>query len=127
MKKMLLLFMVGSFVFAGVSFNKSMVYSGLDATVGVNDALGVDFDVNDNMSIGYDTVVGMMVKADGPVDLSIRLGWNNTAGSSTLGVGYNWWTGGETIKTSIGTALDYSSAGAGTDDTTVRINIGWGF
>ena len=127
MKNILLIGIVGSFVFAGVSFNKAMVYGDLDGTVTVNDAMGVDFDLNDSMSLGYDTTVGMLVKADGPVGLSIRLGWNGTTNASSLGVGYNWWSGGETIKTSIGTALDYSSAGAGTDDTTIRINIGWGF
>ena len=126
MKKILLSLLLSSFIFSGVSFNKSVVYGGLDGTVTVADAMGVDFDLNDNMSLGYDTEAGLLVKADGPVGLSIRLGWDNADGS-TLGVGYNWWTGGEIIKTSIGTVLDYTSNGAGTDDTTIRINIGWGF
>ena len=117
---------LSTLVCAGVGFNKSMVYGDLDGTITVGDALGVDFDLNDSMSLGYDTALGLMVKADGPVGLSIRLGWHDTAGS-TLGVGYNWWTGGETIKTSIGTVLDYSSSGAGSDDTTLRLNLGWGF
>ena len=117
--------LLSSFVFSGVNFNKSIVYGGLDATVTVAQAMGVDFDLNDKMSLGYDTGVGMLVKADGPVGLSIRIGINGT-NDSTLGVGYNWWSGGETIKTSIGTVLDYTSDGAD-DDTAVRINIGWGF
>ena len=127
MKKILLIGIVGSFVFAGINFNKSMVYGDLDGLVTVNDAMGVDFDLNDSMSLGYDTAIGMLVKADGPVGLSIRLGWNGENNASSLGVGYNWWNGGEIIKTSIGTALDYYSTGAGTDDTTIRINITWGF
>ena len=130
MKKTTLVVIVvtlSTFVCAGVSFNKSMVYGGLDKTVTVADAMGVAFDLNDSMSLGYDTALGLMVKADGPVGLSISLGWYDITGTSTLGVGYNWWTGGEVIKTSIGTSLDYSSAGAGTDDTTVRLNLGWGF
>ena len=118
---------LSTFVCAGVSFNKAMVYGELDKTVTVSDAMGVDFDLNDSMSIGYDTALGLMVKADGPVGILIRLGWHDTAGTSTLGVGYNWWTGGEIIKTSIGTFLDYSSTGAGTDNTSVRLNLGWGF
>ena len=127
MNKLFLMLLLGSFVFSGVSFNKSMVYGDLDGTVTVADAMGVDFDLNDSMSFGYDTATGLLVKADGPVGISIRLGWQNTAGTSTLGVGYNWWTGGEIIKTSIATALDDSSAGAGTDETTIRLNVGWGF
>ena len=130
MKKTTLVVIVvtlSTFVCANVSFNKSMVYGGLDKTVTVADAMGVDFDLNDGMSLGYDTALGLMVKADGPVGILIRLGWHDTVGTSTLGVGYNWWTGGEAIKTSIGTSLDYSSAGASTDETTVRLNLGWGF
>ena len=126
---MLLLLIVGSFVFAGVSINKSITYGGLDGTVTVGDAMGVDFDLNDGLSIGYDTgAAGLMIKTDGPVGTGIRLGWNNTTTSSTIGVEYNWWTGGENgIGTSIGTALDYNKTSLGADATTVSVIIGWGF
>ena len=117
--------LLGSFVFSGVSFNKGIAYGNLDDTITVAQTMGVDFDLNDKMSLGYDSGIGMLVKADGPLGLSIRIGTNGTD-NSTLGVGYNWWSGGETIKTSIGTVLDYTSDGTN-DDTTVRINIGWGF
>ena len=76
MKKILLIGIVGSFVFAGVSFNKAMVYGGLDATVTVIDAMGVDFDLNDNMSLGYDSAVGLLVKQAvkvGPLEPSLEL------------------------------------------------------
>ena len=121
--------LLGSFVFSGVSINKSITYGGLDGTVTVMDAMGVDFDLNDGLSIGYDTGgAGLMLKAAGPLGTVARLGWNNTAGSSTLGVGYTWDTGGANgIGTSIGTALDYNKISAGNDATTVSIVIGWGF
>ena len=125
MKNILIPFLLGSFIFAGVSFNKGIAYSNLDATIAVASTMGVDFDLNDKMSLGYDSGVGMLVKAAGPLGLSIRIGMNSTD-DSTLGVGYNWWSGGETIKTSIGTVLDYTHDGTD-DETTVRINIGWGF
>ena len=125
MKKILIPFLLGSFIFSGVSINKGIAYSNLDDVIAVASTMGVDFDLNDKMSLGYDSAVGMLVKADAPLGLSIRIGINNT-NDSTLGVGYNWWSGGETIKTSIGTVLDYTSDGTD-DDTTVRINIGWGF
>ena len=125
MKTIMITLLLSSFVFSGVSFNKGIAYSNLDATIAVAQTMGVDFDLNDKMSLGYDTGIGMLVKADGPLGLSIRIGINGTD-DSTLGVGYNWWSGGETIKTSIGTVLDYTSNGAD-DETTVRINIGWGF
>ena len=125
MKTIIITLLLSSFVFSGVSFNKGIAYSNLDATIAVAQTMGVDFDLNDKMSLGYDSGVGMLVKADGPLGLSIRIGINGT-NDSTLGVGYNWWSGGETIKTSIGTVLDYTSDGT-IDETTVRINIGWGF
>ena len=125
MKKILIPFLLASFIFAGVSINKGIAYSNLDGTIAVASTMGVDFDLNDKMSLGYDSGVGMLVKAAGPLGLSIRIGMNSTD-DSTLGVGYNWWSGGETIKTSIGTVLDYTSDGTD-DETTVRINIGWGF
>ena len=129
MKKLIMIVLLGSFVFSGVSINKSITYGGLDGTVTVMDAMGVDFDLNDGLSIGYDTgAAGLMIKTDGPVGTGIRLGWNNTTTSSTIGVEYNWWTGGENgIGTSIGTALDYTKTSAGTDNTSVSIIIGWGF
>ena len=125
MKTIIITLLLSSFVFSGVSFNKGIAYSNLDATIAVASTMGVDFDLNESMSLGYDTGIGMLVKADGPLGLSIRIGINGTD-DSTLGVGYNWWSGGETIKTSIGTVLDYTSDGTN-DETTVRINIGWGF
>ena len=125
MKTIIITLLLSSFVFSGVSFNKGIAYGNLDDTITVASTMGVDFDLNDKMSLGYDSGVGMLVKADGPLGLSIRIGINGTD-DSTLGVGYNWWSGGETIKTSIGTVLDYTSDG-NDDDTTVRINIGWGF
>ena len=125
MKKIMITLLLSSFIFSGVSFNKGIAYSNLDATIAVAQTMGVDFDLNEKMSLGYDSGIGMLVKADGPLGLSIRIGINGTD-DSTLGVGYNWWSGGETIKTSIGTVLDYTSNGAD-DETTVRINIGWGF
>ena len=125
MKTIMITLLLSSFVFSGVSFNKGIAYSNLDDVIAVASTMGVDFDLNDKMSLGYDSGIGMLVKADGPLGLSIRIGINGTD-DSTLGVGYNWWSGGETIKTSIGTVLDYTSDGTD-DETTVRINIGWGF
>ena len=131
MKKLLMVVLLGSFVFSGISINKSIGYSGLDDTVEVSDAMGVDFDLGGGLSIGYDTGgPGLLVKTGGPAGTTLRIGWNDNAGgvgSSTLGVGYNWWSSdGDGISTSLGTSIDYTSNGT-TDATTVRINLGWGF
>jgi len=127
MKKLIIMVSLSSFIFSGISFNKSSVFGGLDDEVSVGHTTGVDFAMNDQMSIGYDTGLGMLVKASGPAGVTIRLGYDGSDDTSTFGVGYNWWTGGDAIKTSIGTSVDYSSAGSGTDETTVRVNLSWGF
>jgi len=126
MKKILLIGLVGSFVFAGVSFNKSVSYGDLDADVTVAGTMGVNFDLNDTMSLGWDTGRGMTVDADGPAGVVIRLGYMG-ANTSSIGAGYNWWTGGGAIKTTIGTSIDYTTSGAGTDATSLNLNLGWGF
>jgi len=127
MRKILLIALVGSFVFAGVSFNKGVTYGDLDKDTGVTVAgtMGVSFDLNDTMSLGWDTARGMTVDADGPQGVIIRLAYKGNA--SSIGAGYNWWSGGDAIKTTIGTSIDYTTSGAGTDATNISLNLGWGF
>ena len=126
MKKLIGVIFLGSFIFSGISFNQSSIFGDLDGDVTHGHAMGVDFDMNDSMSIGYDTAAGMLVKANGPLGVDLRFGYHS-AGASTYGIGYTWWSGGEGIQTSISTVVDYSTSGSGTDETTVRINLNWGF
>ena len=127
MKIILLIGIVGTFVFAGVNFNKGVSYSDLDKDAGVTvtGTMGISFDLNDSMSLGWDTGRGMTVDADGPKGVGIRLGYKGT--TSSIGVGYNWWSGGDEIKTTIGTSIDYSTPGGGEDATSISLNVGWGF
>ena len=127
MKKILLIGIVGTFVFAGVSFNKGVSYSDLDKDSGVKVAgtMGMSFDLNDSMSLGWDTGRGMTVDAAGPAGVGIRLGYMGD--TSSIGVGYDWWSGGDVIKTTIGTSIDYSTPGGGEDATSISLNVGWGF
>jgi len=129
--------LLGSFVFSGVSFNKGVIYGDLDAEGGITvvQTMGVDFDLNDSMTIGWDSGIGMVVKAAGPAGATVRLGYaagggegdDAVAAGSTIGVSYNWWTGGDVIQTSIGTHVDYMTSGGGNDATTVGLNLSWGF
>ena len=130
MKKITMIMLISSFAFSTISFNKSMNYGNLDGdAVTVLNGFGLDFDINENMSFGFDNQYGMMIKANNlPAGLTLRLGIkesNNVTGTLT-GLSYEWWSGGETIKTSIGTSLDYLKSTDG-DDTSMSINIGWGF
>ena len=45
-------------------------------------------------------------------------------GDGTVGVGYNWWSGGAGVKTTLGTSLDYNLTDSGVD---FRVNVGFGF
>ena len=117
--------LLGSFVFSGVNFNKGVSYGDLDGAVTVTGTMGVNFDLNDTMSLGWDTARGMTVDAAGPGGVAIRLGYKGN--TSSIGAGYNWWSGGDEIKTTIGTSIDYSTSGAGTDVTSISLNLGWGF
>jgi len=130
MKNILLIGIVGTFVFAGVNFNKGVEYGGLDKDaaaggVTVNGTMGLNFDLNDSMSLGWDTGRGMTVDAAGPAGVTVRLGYMGA--KSSIGVGYDWWSGGDAIKTTIGTSLDYSTSGGGSDATSISLNLGWGF
>ena len=124
MKKLIMIVLLGSFVFSGVNFNKGVAYGDLDGAVTVTGTMGINFDLNDSMSLGWDTGRGMTVDAAGPAGVGIRIGYGT---ASSIGVGYNWWSGGDAIKTTIGTSLDYSTSGGGNDATSVSLNLGWGF
>ena len=125
MKKLIMIVLLGSFVFSGVNFNKGVTYGDLDGAVTVTGTMGMNFDLNDSMSLGWDTGRGMTVDAAGPAGVGIRLGYMGD--TSSIGVGYDWWSGGDAIKTTIGTAVDYSTEGGGTDATSISLNLGWGF
>ena len=124
MKKLIMIVLLGSFVFSGVNFNKGVTYGDLDGAVTVTGTMGINFDLNDSMSLGWDTGRGMTVDAAGPAGVGIRIGYGT---ASSIGVGYNWWSGGDVIKTTIGTSLDYSTSGGGDDATSISLNLGWGF
>jgi len=76
-----------SFIFSGVNFNQSTVFSSLDEVNGpiVGNAMGVDFDMNESMSIGYDSILGMLVKAKSPMGIEFRIGFSATD-TATYGV-----------------------------------------
>jgi len=81
------------------------------------------------MTLGFDSIYGMMIKAGNlPAGITLRLGVKESAGATTAltGLGYDWWTGSGKIKTSLGTSLDYRK-GTDIEDTSISINLRWGF
>tara|TARA_Y100001970_G_C14066820_1_gene767133 strand:+ start:180 stop:572 length:393 start_codon:yes stop_codon:yes gene_type:complete len=119
-----------SFAFSSITFNKTMTYGNISGdAVNVTNGFGLDFNINENMSFGYDTLYGMMIKAGNlPAGITLRLGIKEDGGdtSALTGLGYDWWTGSGKINTTLGTSIDYRKS-AENEDTSISINIRWGF
>ena len=115
-----------SFMFAGVSFHMANNYSELDAaapTVGTS--YGASWDLNDTTSLGFDSARGMLMTF-GVGATSLRMGWNGA--STSVGLGFTWWTGGTGLKTSISTAYDMCSTNDGVaSSNNLSLTVGFGF
>jgi len=141
-----------TFMFAGVGFHTANNYMDMDGTTRVDQSWGVTYELNDNTSIGWDSALGMMMYFDAPAGVTLRLGWTAQVGdgvtqdnasvsaSTSIGLGYTWWTGGTGLKTSISTNYDYMMAPNADDDTTdpvfadsekntsnLSVTVGFGF
>jgi len=117
--------LAASFMFAGVGFHMSNNYTSMEDGTTVTESFGVTYDLNENTSIGWDSELGMMMYFDAPAGVTLRLGWtaednlgdlglagddDGSAASTSIGLGYTWWTGGAGLKTSISTNYDYIMA-----------------
>lgn len=123
--KLAMIFSFATFMFAGVSFSVSNHYT--EATDGdylAARTFGIAFDVNDKTTLGWNGDFGMMSTFDLPLGAELRLGYNGS--DTSFGLGYNWWSGGDAIKTSIGTSVDYSK-GAEDEGMSVDLNVGFGW
>ena len=135
-----------SFMFAGVGFHMSNIYTNMDSGTNVGSSWGATFDLNESTGIGYDSILGMLIYFDAPAGVSLRLGWSAGAGSldgadaanlapqTSVGLGFTWWNGGTGLKTSISTNYDYMMAPDATVPAVQAINgsnlsvvVGFGF
>ena len=117
-----------SFMFANVSFHMSNNYSSLDAAApDVNTSYGASYALNGTTSVGYDSVLGMLMTF-GVGNTSLRMGWSTAAGVTTtsLGLGFTWWNGGDGFNTSISTNYDLRGTGANSDGNLSMV-VGFGF
>ena len=119
-----------SFMFANVSFHMSNNYSSLDAaTPTVATSYGASYALNGTTSVGYDSTLGMLMTF-GVGNTSLRMGWS-TAGdpavtTTSLGLGFTWWNGGDGFNTSISTNYDLRGTGANSDGNLSMV-VGFGF
>ena len=122
-------------MFAGV--NLSWGHSYAEDTTGslaAADNFGITFDVNDATSIGWTDANGMLVGLNGPMDMTMRLGFG---GGTSLGVSRAWWSStGAGWATSLNTSIDFqltdvAAAGAvaatNAGDFKIGVNLGFGF
>ena len=136
-----------SFMFAGIGFHMATNYNGLEdggATAGTS--YGVTYNLSSSASVGYDSHLGMVMYFAAPAGATLRLGWTPSTGagdgtsvddlatSTSLGLGYTWWTGGDGVKTSLTTNFDYVMAPSSTDEAIQKANtsnlsivVGFGF
>ena len=130
-----------SFMFANVSFHMGNNYSGLDAAAPtVATSYGVSYALNGTTSVGFDSTLGMLMSfAVG--NASLRMGWTgevdangdgdlddagDSAASTSIGLGFTWWNGGEGFNTSISTNYDLVGTGAASDGNLSMV-VGFGF
>jgi len=117
-----------SFMFANVSFHMSNNYSNLDAAAPtVATSYGASYALNGTTSVGYDSTLGMLMTF-GVGNTSLRMGWstaNNTT-TTSLGLGFTWWNGGDGFNTSISTNYDLRGTGD-TSDGNLSMVVGFGF
>ena len=117
-----------SFMFASVGFHMANNYTDMDAATTVASSWGATFDLNDQTSVGYDSALGMLMYFDAPLGVTLRLGWSETNSTTSVGMGFTWWSGGDGLKTSIGTAYDMVAANDGsTNDSNLSVVVGFGF
>ena len=150
-KNMAIVACAASFMFAGVGFHMANNYGNLDAGASVTTSYGVTYDLNATTSVGWDAELGMLMMFDVPFGVTLRLGWTagtdasdpangtftdagDTPASTSVGLGYTWWSGGQGLKTSISTNYDYIMApdGNALNETDVNSNnlsvsVGFGF
>ena len=113
-----------SFMFANVSFHMGNNYSTLDeADVTVTSSYGASWALNGTTSVGFDSTLGMLMTF-GVGNASYRMGWN--AGTTSVGLGFTWWNGGDGLNTSISTNYDLVGTGANADGNLSMV-VGFGF
>ena len=118
-------------MFAGVNLSWGHSYAeGATGSLGATDNFGITFDVNDATSIGWTDANGMLVGLDGPMDMTMRLGFG---GGTSLGVSRAWWSStGAGWATSLNTSIDFqltdvAAAATNAGDFKIGVNLGFGF
>ena len=108
-------------MFAGVNLSWGHSYAEDAAgSLAAADNFGIAFDINDATSIGWSGANGMLVGLDGPMDMTMRLGFG---GGTSLGVSRAWWSStGAGWATSLNTSIDFQLTDVADDATTLLVD-----
>ena len=139
--------LIATYAFAGIGFHMATNYSDMDAdAMTVGTSYGVTYGLSGTTGVGYDSNLGMVMYFATPIAATLRMGWTPPTGdgdgssvddlatSTSIGMGYTWWKGGDALKTSLTTNFDYVMAPSSTDEavqkansTNLSIVVGFGF
>ena len=137
-KNITLLALLSSIMTAGIGFHMASNYTDLDGTVDVGSSWGVTYDLSERTSVGWDSALGLLMYFDVAGSVNLRLGWTAATGDGTgsdadnqvaetsVGLGVNWWSGGDGLNTSISTNYDMVGTGAASDGN-LSMSVGFGF
>ena len=116
-----------SFMFASIGFHMANNYADLDGAQTVTTSYGATFDLNGSTGVGYDSERGMLMYFSVPAGVTLRMGW--AAATTSVGLGFTWWSGGDGLNTSISTSYDQVSTNDGTVDPAgkLAVTVGFGF
>ena len=146
-KNITVLALITTCAFAGIGFHMATNYSDMDAdAMSVDTSYGVTYGLSGTTGVGYDSKLGMVMYFATPIAATLRMGWTPPTGdgdgsstddlatSTSIGMGYTWWKGGDALKTSLTTNFDYVMAPSSTDEavqktnsTNLSIVVGFGF
>jgi hypothetical protein len=156
-KNIAIIAVAASFMFGSVNFHYANNYTDMANDTVVETSYGVTYELNGSTSVGWDSSLGMMMYFAVPnTSATLRMGWtaedalgadglaagdDGTRASTSMGLGYTWWSGGDGIKTSLSTNFDYVMApdadavDAGGDfsdtqeanSTNLSVTVGFGF
>ena len=114
-----------SMVFAGgLGFSVNSNWANIDANAVPTTGYSVNFGMNNGTTVGYDTHYGMLATFGVVAGANLRLGWSDALGH-TVGLGYDFWSSGDAIKTALGISANYTKGAE--ENTAVNLSVSFGF
>ena len=113
-----------SMAFAGgLSVSTNVNWADIDADAVGTTGNTVLFSFNDQTSLGIDSKYGMLAVFNVVAGANLRLGWRT---GHTIGLGYTFWSsGGDGVKTSLSTSVNFTKTADGADDTSLSMALGF--